>query len=141
MINETSPPLETSRINQIDLTSSISLLLGAPISFSNLGTPITELFQVGEYQILSVAYRQIVKYLQTYSAEAKSFSMEDFSPSVSDLESAQTIRSFLESVREKCRHLWAEFDLFTMSVGACLGKVQNHYINSAFHPRFSSKRK
>jgi len=115
-----SPPLETSRINQIDLTSSISLLLGAPISFSNLGTPITELFQVGEYQILSVAYRQIVKYLQTYSAEAKSFSMEDFSPSASDLESAQTIRSFLESVREKCRHLWAEFDLFTMSVGACL---------------------
>ena len=54
--------------------------------------------------------------------------MEDFSPSASDLESAQTIRSFLESVRQKCRHLWAEFDLFTMSVGASLGKVQNHYI-------------
>ena len=101
-------------------------MLGAPISFSNLGTPITELFQVGEYQILSVAYRQILKYLQTYAAEAKSaFSMEDFSPSKADLESAETIRSFLESVRQKCRHLWAEFDIFTMSVGACLVRVQN----------------
>ena len=99
-------------------------MLGAPISFSNLGTPITELFQVGEYQILSVAYRQILKYLQTYAAEAKSaFSMEDFSPSKSDLESAERIRSFLESVRQKCRHLWAEFDLFTMTVGACLVRV------------------
>ena len=103
---------------------SKSLLLGAPIAFSNLGTPITELFQVGEYQILSVAYRQILKYLQTYAAEAKSaFSMEDFSPSKSDLESAETIRSFLESVRQKCRHLWAEFDIFTMTVGACLVRV------------------
>ena len=101
-------------------------MLGAPISFSNLGTPITELFQVGEYQILSVAYRQILKYLQTYAAEAKSaFSMDDFSPSKADLESAETIRSFLESVRQKCRHLWAEFDIFTMTVGACLVRVQN----------------
>ena len=49
--------------------------------------------------------------------------MDDFSPSKSDLESAETIRSFLESVRQKCRHLWAEFDLFTMTVGACLVRV------------------
>ena len=37
-------PQELSRINQIDLTSTITLLLGAPIPFNSLGTPITELF-------------------------------------------------------------------------------------------------
>ena len=49
--------------------STIPLLLGAPIPFNSLGTPITDFFagKTSEYQILSEAYRQIVHYLNEYA--------------------------------------------------------------------------
>ena len=51
------------------IKSTIPLLLGAPIPFNSLGTPITDLFagKTSEYQILSEAYRQIVHYLNEYA--------------------------------------------------------------------------
>ena len=61
----TSQSSQTRHINQIDLSATVPLLLGAPIPFNSLGTPLTDLFagDATEYQILSHAYRQIVRYL------------------------------------------------------------------------------
>ena len=101
------------RLNQIDLTSSIPLLLGAPIPFNSLGTPITEIFyfeesnHVREYQILSTAYRQIIQYLTAYSKSVSTsgggFNLDAFSIRESDLDSTRKIRNFIESVRKTCR--------------------------------------
>ena len=48
---------QSEKINQIDISSTVPLLLGAAIPFNSLGTPITDLFgdETSEYQIVSQA--------------------------------------------------------------------------------------
>ena len=99
-------PRNESTINQIDLTSTLSLLLDVPIPFGSLGTPITELFHTAsdqqEYSILSKAYQQSVKYLHAYG-NANFISM--FEISDKDWNSAQSLRDYLERVRTVLREV------------------------------------
>ena len=44
-------------------------------------------------------------------------SEDKFAVHDADLENAKSLRRFIENVRIKCRELWAEFNLTTMSIG------------------------
>ena len=114
---------QSEHINQIDISSTVPLLLGAAIPFNSLGTPITDLFgdETSEYQIVSQAYRQIVQYLNEYARQSSGGGaiMDRMIPH-HELNSTQNIREFIESARGQLRRVWAEFDLFTMSIGALL---------------------
>jgi len=116
----TSQSSQTRHINQIDLSATVPLLLGAPIPFNSLGTPLTDLFagDATEYQILSHAYRQIVRYLSAYAAN-NGASLDQLIPQ-SELQSTPDIRRFIENARGELRRVWAQFDLFTMAIGAAL---------------------
>jgi GPI ethanolamine phosphate transferase 3 subunit O len=59
-------------VGQIDLVSTISLLLGLPVPFNNLGTPIPEAFigpQNGDWRTLALAEMHVFSQLQKYQSE------------------------------------------------------------------------
>lgn len=90
-------PRNEPRINQIDITSTIALLLDVPIPFGSLGTPITELFHTNterqEYNILSKAYHQSITYLHQYG---DSEFVSKFNVSDEDVQSTPSLRAYLE---------------------------------------------
>ena len=114
-------PRNESRINQIDLTPTLAMLLDVPIPFGSLGTPITELFHTKserqEYTILSKAYHQSIAYLNAYGDHEF---VDQFNVSRIDLESVSHLREYLERVRAILRRVWAEFNLFQMAIGLAL---------------------
>ena len=68
------PTAKERRVGQIDLVSTLSLLLGLPIPYNNLGTPIPECFvgtSSNDWQNLAaaelLAWRQIQNYQDEYS--------------------------------------------------------------------------
>lgn len=119
-------PRNETKINQIDLTSTISLLLDAPIPFGSLGTPITELFNAHsesrEYQVLQKAYHQTLRYITEYSKVQSNF-LSLFSISENDFESSVTLRSYLERMRQILREQWTTFNTFFMSTGLFFSTV------------------
>lgn len=118
-------------VDQIDLVPTISLLMGLPIPYNNLGFPIDELF--GNDKDLSRASKLTVEQIQGYreqSAELKGntkitekfdFVMENFSKFgnnkkyFSDLIAES--RSYQQESLEHCKGLWARFDLILISLG------------------------
>jgi phosphatidylinositol glycan class O len=114
------PPKAEPKINQIDLTSTITLLLDAPIPFGSLGTPITELFNAGtefkEYQILQKAYQQTLQYLNEYANIQSNF-LSLFRITENDFESSESLRAYLERMRRVLRQQWTKFNLFFMTTG------------------------
>ena len=59
-------------VGQIDLVSTLSLLLGLPVPFNNLGTPIPEAFigsRNSDWQNLAAAELHVFSQLQKYQAE------------------------------------------------------------------------
>ncbi|CBY20063.1 unnamed protein product [Oikopleura dioica] len=114
------PSRSETKINQIDLTSTITLLLDAPIPFGSLGTPITELFNAGtefkEYQILQKAYQQTLQYLNEYANIQSNF-LSLFRISENDFDSSESLRAYLERMRRVLRDQWTKFNLFFMTTG------------------------
>ncbi|KAF5327149.1 hypothetical protein D9619_004728 [Psilocybe cf. subviscida] len=132
-------------IQQIDILPTLSLLLGLPIPFNNLGTVIPELFP-GEQQLhaaLEINAQQIDRFMDTYRQ----------GPQGSDLDLVwDTLRHSRASIREHrkrvsgharregqvdldltealavhtrlalaaCRQIWARFDFHKMAVGLVL---------------------
>lgn len=114
------PSRSEPRINQIDLTSTITLLLDAPIPFGSLGTPIIELFNAGsefqEYQILQKAYQQTLQYLNEYSNIQSNF-LSLFGITEEDFKSSDNLRVYLDRMRKVLREQWTKFNLFFMTTG------------------------
>ncbi|KAG8936876.1 mannose-ethanolamine phosphotransferase gpi13 [Tulasnella sp. 418] len=121
-------------VQQIDLVPTISLLLGLPIPFNNLGTIIPELFVRRDYQdvLLNKAMRinghQIRNYLKGYRASP---SGDELHGVWDDLNSAweaanvhlegeieyEALHAFTRSSLESCRALWAQFNVVLMYTG------------------------
>lgn len=117
-------------VNQIDLVPSISLLLGLPIPYNNLGFPIDELFPEKD---LSHASYLTIRQLETYRnssaelqgnskfAEKYQFLMDNYAQFAGNkkyhrelvLESKVYQSEFLEY----CKSLWARFDLLLIGIG------------------------
>ena len=137
-------PESTERsIAQIDLVPTLSLLLGLPIPFNNLGGPIPEAFllQGESYQSLASAARitagQIRRYQEMYKssgkvdlgpqfeqqwgpAEKQWLLMQDWSEKRAYPEweaMYSTFRTMQDANLATCRRLWARFDAESMVAG------------------------
>ncbi|KAJ2463545.1 mannose-ethanolamine phosphotransferase gpi13, partial [Coemansia sp. RSA 2322] len=78
-------PTKLRSIPQIDLVSSLSLSLGLPIPFNNLGAVIPEMFasdvnvqgEWGLLRALRLNAAQVMRYLETYIASSRSHGFSD----------------------------------------------------------------
>jgi len=141
------PPKDAKErsVAQIDLVPTLSLLLGLPIPFNNLGSPIEEAFlgpESDDWEALARATRltasQIERYQKEYT-EVKKSEVDLESQSSRYLDEANTrwktmsslsskdnegwqhlYRGYLDYQRENlniCKKLWASFDLVSMLAG------------------------
>ncbi|RAH78938.1 putative phosphoethanolamine N-methyltransferase [Aspergillus japonicus CBS 114.51] len=144
------PPAQASNrfIPQVDLVPTLSLLLGIPIPFNNLGSPIEEAF-VGpngnNWKNLVTVNRltaaQIKRYQQEYASvrgaeEGNSLqSIELWNAAENDWQNIpcvgksnpSTLRPVYDSYRhyqrntlQVCRSLWAKFDEWSMAQGIAI---------------------
>lgn len=104
------------QVNQIDLVSTISLLLGLPIPYNNLGFPIDEAF--ANEQELNEASLKVIRQLQQFRNSTANLSpaiseyysqiMRNYTPRFPIIDEA---KYFQQKSLEECKRLWAEFDL------------------------------
>ncbi|KAI0668210.1 hypothetical protein C8Q78DRAFT_1049147 [Trametes maxima] len=126
-------------IQQIDLAPTLSLLLGLPIPFNNLGTVVPELFwhdKAGEdyTRALTLNARQVKGYLNTYRASASGAELDS---AWGELERVWRTAEFEDTTRDRdaqwmamtmytrqalaaCRMLWAQFNVSLMTLGLVL---------------------
>lgn len=136
----TPPPNAKVRpVNQIDLVPTLSLLMGIPIPYNNLGRPIEEAFagvKGNNYRNLAAVSRVtsagIERYQQSYfQAQGISPSLEPGSPAAlwaeattasstkksTDADVYNAFTKFQEETLLVCKGLWARFDLPRMAAG------------------------
>lgn len=119
-------------VQQIDLVPTLSLLLGLPIPFNNLGTVIPELFwrdrSGSEYaKALDINARQVYAYLDAYRTSPSGGELDSV---WSNLEASwtrfnaskpqdrpETTVDFTRLALETCRSLWARFNPALMMGG------------------------
>jgi GPI ethanolamine phosphate transferase 3 subunit O len=141
------PPSDAKvrQIGQIDLVPTLSLLLGLPIPFNNLGSPIDEAFignkgndwknlvtvnritsaQIRRYQIEYAKARSVdqtsTSSLVSSWADAEAFweaQIEGRKPTSEQVREAyQRSKDFQIKTLSLCRDLWARFDLVSMGEG------------------------
>lgn len=129
-----SKPLEdynSRTVSQIDLVPTISLLLGLPIPFNNLGFPISEAFtgpnsKKPDYENLSrvsqLAMGQIYRYMQRFGIEPDSalsglLDTVTGPSSLGNSEIAAKCKEFAEQVLEDFRSRWVQFDTSSIYMG------------------------
>lgn len=123
-------------VQQIDLVSTLSLLLGLPVPFNNLGTPIPDAFlknipankadQQNLAHINTLTFNQMQRYQQKY-AESREFDESATITALRDQLRGSSTRSSEEINRlfadwhsqtiHMYRQLWANFDLNDMALG------------------------
>lgn len=140
------PTAKVRPISQIDLVPTLSLLLGVPIPFNNLGAPIEEAFlgaHGDDYENLAtvalLTSSQIHRYQKEYAvvrrldpkATTKSNGLwnaatvawkqtTDSSLTVDEQQWKELLSTFSNYQKENlnmCKDLWARFDLINMSCG------------------------
>lgn len=124
-------------VNQIDFVPTLSLLLGLPIPFNNLGFPIDEVFGAAQDK-LRAAYlttQQIMRY-RNHSSEVQGNEeisekyaklMSSYNTLHSRGSSATTYEALISDFSlfqalflDYCKSLWAKFDLVLMSLGIAI---------------------
>ncbi|ODV79788.1 uncharacterized protein CANTADRAFT_21076 [Suhomyces tanzawaensis NRRL Y-17324] len=116
-------------VNQIDLVSTISLLLGLPIPYNNLGFPIDEAFSNDHElnQVIFKAAQQIQSFrdatpnLSPIINEKYRLFMLDYSVNSENKKQwehlIQSAKDYQYESLEECKRLWARFDLKMISFG------------------------
>ncbi|OCH92351.1 hypothetical protein OBBRIDRAFT_886297 [Obba rivulosa] len=125
-------------VQQIDLVPTLSLLLGLPIPFNNLGTIIPELFWhdgagTSYARALRLNAQQIRDYLTTYHASASGGELDPAWPQLErlweEIEAAarsgndallDAMQTYTRHALETCRMLWAQFNIVRIGLGLLL---------------------
>jgi phosphatidylinositol glycan class O len=129
-------PVSHRTIQQIDLVPTLSLLLGLPIPFNNLGTLIPELFIRRDdanhlANALRINARQIWNYLEAYRTSPAGGELDavwstldtSWKATLADGTSESTdqviqrLFSFTRMALAECRALWAQFNVVLMTAG------------------------
>ncbi|KAK7693011.1 hypothetical protein QCA50_002576 [Cerrena zonata] len=129
LINRTFPEAEVAHrfVQQIDLVPTLSLLLGLPIPFNNLGTVIPELFW-GEAlleQALQINGAQIKRYLDTYRSSPAGGELDtewdrvesSWAAAISGNMTSSSMSMFTRYALDVCRMMWAQFNVSLMTLG------------------------
>ncbi|KAI0643370.1 hypothetical protein C8Q79DRAFT_978544 [Trametes meyenii] len=126
-------------IQQIDLAPTLSLLLGLPIPFNNLGTVVPELFwhdKAGKdyTRALTLNAQQVKGYLDTYRASASGAELDsawgelervwrtvEFEATAKDKDAHwMAMTMYTRQALAACRMLWAQFNISLMTLGLVL---------------------
>ncbi|KAB5570840.1 GPI ethanolamine phosphate transferase 3-like protein [Coniochaeta sp. 2T2.1] len=130
-------------VNQIDLVPTLSLLLGIPIPYNNLGQPITEAFigpRGDAWGNLAAASRMSAAGIKRYQAsyfDARGINQAATPGSPNDFwnkaEASATVSgkpdwpavyaafaTYQDETLALCKSLWARFDLVSMFLGICI---------------------
>lgn len=116
-------------VNQIDLVPTISLLLGLPIPYNNLGFPIDEAF--GNLDELSVASQKTINQIKAFRDDTPNLSgslIEQYQSYMSNystfgnsrehyLHLIEQAKKYQSLSLEQCKTLWAKFDLRFIGIG------------------------
>ncbi|THH04683.1 hypothetical protein EW145_g5336 [Phellinidium pouzarii] len=141
-------------IQQIDIVPTVSLLLGLPIPFNNLGTVIPELFtraSIGYVSVLEAAVkqnaRQINQYVGAYRQSSSGSELDILWPSLEAAwqstymansgHSISAYSAYTRSTLEACRSVWAQFNLLRMYIGLTMLGL-SVVTASVFYNRLSS---
>ncbi|KAI0703402.1 hypothetical protein BC835DRAFT_1318639 [Cytidiella melzeri] len=122
-------------VQQIDVVPSLSLLLGLPIPYNNLGSIIPELFWDDKdgarfNQALELNAAQIREYLHTYRASPHGGELDDAWSSLERLWNMTLLDTseprwialddYMRGTLATCRHLWAQFNIVLITMGLIL---------------------
>ncbi|KAF5319182.1 hypothetical protein D9619_008763 [Psilocybe cf. subviscida] len=121
-------------IQQIDVLPTVSLLLGLPIPYNNLGSVIPELFWRGDSlrKALKINAAQIMGYLKTYRSSPSSSELDDAWDNLSAAWKATensnlsteaqmvVLNNFNRLALSACRAMWAQFNPLLMALGLSL---------------------
>ena len=124
-------------IQQIDILPTLSLLLGLPIPYNNLGTIIPELFwhdRKGRTleNALQINAAQIMRYLNTYRSSPSGRELDEGWRNIQSAWTATqasgihgesklvTLMNFNRVALAACRAMWAQFNPILMSLGLLL---------------------
>jgi phosphatidylinositol glycan class O len=123
-------------IQQIDILPTLSLLLGLPIPYNNLGTVIPELFwrdRKGRTleNALQINADQIMRYLDTYRSSSSGGELDEGWKNIQSSWTATqtsgigetkliTLMNFNRVALAACRTMWAQFNPILMSLGLLL---------------------
>ncbi|KAJ3531710.1 hypothetical protein NMY22_g8035 [Coprinellus aureogranulatus] len=117
-------------IQQIDILPTLSLLLGLPIPFNNLGTIIPEFFsRKGQLEkALQLNADQIHRYLQTYRSSPSGGELDEAWSSIEEVWNAANkatsdaklvaLNNFTRHSLSACRAMWAQFNPVLMAMGS-----------------------
>ncbi|KAJ7453679.1 hypothetical protein B0H11DRAFT_1820360 [Mycena galericulata] len=135
----TFPKAPTSHrsVQQIDIVPTLSLLLGLPIPFNNLGSVIPELFWrdrlgAGLARILEINVEQIKSYLDAYRSSSSGGELDDAwqnlksawtatqATTLTDEQNLIVMSNYTRVALAACRAIWAQFNPFLMGLGLAL---------------------
>ncbi|KAK6201069.1 uncharacterized protein RJT21DRAFT_120041 [Scheffersomyces amazonensis] len=116
-------------VNQIDLVPTISLLLGLPIPYNNLGYPIDEVFS-NDKELVEVAHKSLQQ-LNTFRSNTHDLSSKldnsynsfitNYTEHGNDKHHYEQLissaKQYQHASLEECKSLWATFDLKLISIG------------------------
>ena len=113
--NTTDLGTSYKQMNQIDLVPTLSLLLGIPIPFNNLGWPLDEIANDPEELTLyhNICRNQLEKYLSVSNIIGATARRDA-------LISVENHPEFQQMLLEICKDLWARFDFTSICVGIAL---------------------
>ncbi|ODV97360.1 hypothetical protein PACTADRAFT_38885 [Pachysolen tannophilus NRRL Y-2460] len=119
-------------VNQIDLVPTLSLLLGLPIPYNNLGIPIQECFN-NNIENLARANFETVTQIQNYRNSSSILAGdEEINNKYQELFEIYKKNSYDKTdfnvaalnyqalSLDRCKNLWARFDLLSISIGVSL---------------------
>ncbi|CCH45050.1 putative membrane protein [Wickerhamomyces ciferrii] len=117
-------------VNQIDLVPTFSLLMGLPIPFNNLGKPIEEAFDSKD--TFKLASYLTMEQIQRYRYHSTSLKDDELiNNKYKELKNiwnqgdpkgifAEKVLEYEYESLERCKDLWARFDLLSISIGIIL---------------------
>ncbi|KAJ2918866.1 hypothetical protein MD484_g1533, partial [Candolleomyces efflorescens] len=128
--------VEHRGVQQIDILPTLSLLLGLPIPFNNLGTIIPEFFWRDNQgksleKALQLNVDQVYRYLQAYRSSPSGGELDEAWRSIQEAWGAPslatstemkliTLNNFNKMALSACRAMWAQFDPVLMAMGLVL---------------------
>lgn len=111
-------------VNQIDLVPTFSLLMGLPVPFNNLGKPVAEAFHTNV--ALKLANSVTLQQIQTYRQHSDTLRDDQevnekfLNASVKDPDFNDKFYEYQHISLERCKDLWARFDMLSISIGIIL---------------------
>lgn len=116
-------------VNQIDLVPTFSLLMGLPIPYNNLGTPMQEAFHTDAkfQQANHYTMEQIQRYRQQSKSLSNDVTVNEKYQDVKKLWDSGDVSAFSKAYSEyqllsleRCKDLWARFDMTSIIIGISL---------------------